>query len=105
MKKIILAAAVLFAAGFATAKANSLPVQQQSVISVSRADTLKKTPVKLEELPDPIKTVLQTDVFKTWIPSDAYSVTDGTNQYFEVDVKKGTETKELKFDKDGKIIQ
>jgi hypothetical protein len=105
MKRFILSAAVLVAAGLATAKANTLNNNMHTVAIVNQADSVKKTPVKLDALPDPIKTVLGTEVFKTWVPTDAYSVAAGASQYYEVDVKKGTETKALKFDKDGKIIQ
>ncbi len=107
MKRIILSAAVLAVAGLATVKANSLNTNNhlQTVAIISQADSLQKTPIKLESLPDPIKSVLATDIFKTWVPSTAFSVTAGTTQYYEVDVKKGTETKALKFDKDGKVIQ
>jgi len=107
MKRFILSAAVLVAAGLATAKANTLNlnINNATAVVTSQTDTAKKTPVKLDALPDPIKTVLTSDVFKTWVPTEAYSVTAGTTQYFEVDVKKGTETKALKFDKDGKIVQ
>ena len=104
MKRFILSAAVLVA-GFASVKANALNSNIQTVAVVSQADTAKKTPIKLDALPDPIKSVLGTEVFKTWVPTDAFTVTAGTAQYYEVDVKKGTETKALKFDKDGKIIQ
>ena len=104
MKRFILSAAVLVV-GLASVKANTLKTNVQNVAIVSQADTAKKTPVKLDALPDPIKTVLGTEVFKTWVPTDAFAVTAGTAQYYEVDVKKGTETKALKFDKDGKIIQ
>lgn len=105
MKRFILSAAVVIAAGLATVKANTLNINHQTSVVISQADTAKKTPVKLDALPDPIKTVLTSDIFKTWVPTEAYSVTAGTTQYFEVDVKKGTETKALKFDKDGKIVQ
>jgi hypothetical protein len=105
MKKFILSAAVLVVAGLATVKANTLNTNVKTVAIISRADSLQKTPVKLDALPDPVKTVLQTDVFKTWVPSTAFAVTSGATQYYEVDVKKGTETKALKFDKDGKMIQ
>ncbi|MCO5949258.1 hypothetical protein [Mucilaginibacter flavidus] len=104
MKRFILSAAVLVV-GLASVKANTLKTNVQNVAIVSQADTGKKTPIKLDALPDPIKTVLGTEVFKTWVPTDAFAVTAGTAQYYEVDVKKGTETKALKFDKDGKIIQ
>lgn len=104
MKRFILSAAVLVV-GLASVKASTLKADMQSVAIVSQTDTAKKTPVKLDALPDPIKTVLSTEVFKTWVPTDAFSVTAGATQYYEVDVKKGTETKALKFDKDGKMIQ
>ena len=107
MKRIILSAAVLAVAGLATVKANTLThnANVQTVAIVAQTDTAQKTPIKLDALPDPIKTVLSTDVFKTWVPSDAYDVKSGTTEYYEVNVKKGTETKALKFDKSGKIIQ
>jgi hypothetical protein len=105
MKKIILSAAVLVVAGLATVKANNVNTNMHTVAIVAQADSVQKTPIKLEQLPDPVKTVLSSDVFKTWVPSTAFAVTAGTTQYYEVDVKKGTETKALKFDKDGKIIQ
>jgi len=105
MKRFLLSAAVLVAAGLTTVKANALPATIDKVVIVSQADSVKKTPVKLDALPDPVKTVLQTEIFKTWVPSEAYDVTSGSAQYFEVDVKKGSDTKALKFDKDGKIIQ
>ncbi len=105
MKKVILSAAVLLVAGLATVKANTLPTNMHTVAIVNQADSLQKTPIKLDELPAPVKTVLQTDVFKTWVPSEAFDVKAGTTEYYEVDVKKGAETKALKFDKAGKIIQ
>jgi|GEM_PF-271844 len=105
MKRIILSAAVLVV-GLASVKASNLTIDKHPVaVTRNLADSAQKTPVKLDALPDPIKTVLQSDIFKTWIPSSAFSVTQGTTQYYEVDVKKGTETKALKFDKDGKIVQ
>lgn len=105
MKKFILSAAVIAVAGLATVKANNLSTNVHTVAIVSPADSVQKAPIKLEDLPDPVKTVLQSDLFKTWVPTTAYAVTAGTAQYYEVDVKKGTDTKALKFDKDGKIIQ
>jgi hypothetical protein len=106
MKRFILSAAVLVVAGLATVKANNLNTNIHTVAIVNnKADSVQKTSLKLEALPDPVKTVLSSDVFKTWVPSAAFAVTAGTTQYYEVDVKKGTETKALKFDKDGKIIQ
>ena len=107
MKKMILSAAAVFAAGLAIVSANNFTATGKYPVAITRnlADSVQKTPIKLEALPGPIKTVLQSDIFKTWVPSGAFSVTAGATQYYEVDVKKGTDTKVLKFDKDGKIIQ
>ena len=105
MRKLILSAAVLVVAGLTAVKVNSLNLNHRTVATVNVADSLQKTPVKLDELPAPVKTELQTDVFKTWVPTTAFDVKSGNTEYFEVDVKKGSEEKAVKFDKDGKIIQ
>ncbi|MGZ3872901.1 MAG: hypothetical protein ACXVJD_08280 [Mucilaginibacter sp.] len=105
MKKFILSAAVVIAAGLSAVKANTLVTSTPAVAIIHQADSLQKTPIQLNALPEPVKTVLQTEVFKTWVPTTAYDVKAGNTQYYEVDVKKDTETKALKFDKDGKIIQ
>jgi Skp family chaperone for outer membrane proteins len=105
MKKIILSVVVLAAAAFTTVKANTVNAKMHNVVIAAQQDTTKKTPVKLDELPAPIKTELQSDVFKTWVPTTAYVVNSGATQYYEVDVKKDADTKAVKFDKDGKIVQ
>ena len=65
-------------------------VSKVEIVSVQ--DSVVKTPIKLEELPEAIKTVLQTDPYKAWTPTAAFSVKDGSKSYFQVDVKKEEET-------------
>jgi hypothetical protein len=105
MKKIILSAAVLAIAGFTTVKANSLNAKMQTAIIVNQADSLQKTPIKLEDLPVPVQTQLKADLFKTWIPTTAFDVKSGSNEYYEINVKKDADIKVIRFDKDGKVVQ
>ena len=101
MKKLFVAAIVAFA-GFTAVQAQA-SVNKAEVVSVQ--DSVVKTPIKLEELPEAIKTVLQTDPYKAWTPTAAFSVKDGSKSYFQVDVKKEQETASLKFDAEGKPVE
>jgi len=100
MKKIMLSLMVLALAGVVTVNANS---NQQGVAIVQQQD--EKVPVKVEELPDAVKTALAADDYKEWMPEKAFHVKPATgNEYFEVELKKGEETKTVKLDKDGKVV-
>lgn len=103
MKKIILSAAILAIAGITTAKANTI-IKNPVVISIHQ-DTTQKTPVKMEELPDPVKTTLKADLFKEWVPSAAFLIKKDGKEYYEIDVQKGEEKKVANIGSDGKMIQ
>jgi hypothetical protein len=101
MKKLILSAAFFALAGFGAVNASN--VNKMEIVAVQ--DTLVKTPIKLEELPEAIKTILKTDPYKNWTPTAAFSVKDGDKSYFQVDVKKEEEVGSLKFTAEGKPIE
>lgn len=103
MKKLFVAAIVAFA-GFTAVEAQA-SVNKVEVEMVSVKDSVVKTPIELSALPDAIKTVLQTDPYKAWTPTAAFSVKDGDKSYFQVDVKKEEETASLKFDAEGKPVE
>lgn len=103
MKKLFVAAIVAFA-GFTAVEAQA-SVNKVEVEMVSVKDSVVKTPIELSALPDAIKTVLQTDPYKAWTPTAAFSVKDGDKSYFQVDVKKEEETASLKFDAKGKPVE
>lgn len=103
MKKLFVAAIVAFA-GFTAVEAQA-QVNKVEVEMVSVKDSVVKTPIELSALPDAIKTVLQTDPYKAWTPTAAFSVKDGDKSYFQVDVKKEEETASLKFDAEGKPVE
>lgn len=102
MKKLILSAAIVAIAGLTTVNASEVKIAKP-VVSVQ--DSVIKTPIKLEELPEAITAILKTDPYKAWTPTAAFSVKDGQKEYFQVDVKKEEETASLKFDKDGKPVE
>jgi hypothetical protein len=103
MKKIILAATLAFA-GFTAVQASEVnTIKNAAIIAVQ--DSAVKTPIKLEELPEPITTALKSDTYKGWTATEAFTVKEGTKEYYLVNVKKEAETGSLKFDKDGKPVQ
>ena len=102
MKKIILSAAFLAFAGVASVQASE--VNAPAMITVQ--DSTTKTPVKLEELPDPVKATLQSDKYKEWVATTAFLVTAADkSEWYQVDVKKGEETASLKIGKDGVVVE
>ena len=103
MKKIILSAAFL---AFASITAvNASEVKSPVAITVKQ-DSTTKVPVELKDLPEAVKTTLQSDPVKAWTPSTAFLVTNADKtQHFEIEVKKDAETAVIKIGADGKIIQ
>jgi hypothetical protein len=102
MKKIILSAAILAVAGFTTVHAQTITKPVTAV--VAQQDSTQKTAVKLDALPEAVKTTLKADAFKDWVPSGAFLVKTATAMYYEVDVTKGSDAKAVKISADGKII-
>lgn len=103
MKNFILSAAIIALAGVSTVKANE--IKNPIAITVQQ-DSSSKVPVKLEELPDPVKTTLKADAYKEWTATTAFLITNADKStYYQVDVKKGTEVAFLKIGKDGVVIQ
>ena len=102
MKKIILSAAFLAFAGVASVQASEV----NAPVMITVQDSTTKTPVKLEELPDPVKATLQSDKYKEWAPTTAFLVTKADkSEYYQVDVKKGEETASLHLGKDGVVVE
>ncbi|MCY1528312.1 hypothetical protein D9M68_634130 [compost metagenome] len=99
MKKLFLAAFIVFAGSVAV---QASEVSHVKVISVQ--DSVVKTPIKLEELPEAIKTALKADPYKDWTPTAAFSVKEGDKSYFQIDLKKEEETTSLKLDAEGKPV-
>jgi hypothetical protein len=103
MKKIILSAAFLAFAGLTTVKANEV---KAPVIAIQQ-DSTTKTPVKIEALPDAVKTTLKSDKYKTWTPTIAFLVVDAKKaEWYQVDVKNAAgQATSLKIGKDGVVAE
>jgi hypothetical protein len=103
MKKIILSAAFLAFAGLTTVKAN----EAKSPIITVQQDSTTKTPVKVEELPEAVKTTLKSDKYKAFTPSTAFLVTAANkSEWYQVDVaNKEGQAASLKIGKDGVVIE
>ncbi len=104
MKKLILSAAFLAFAGFSAVQASEIKDFKTTAI-IAVQDSAVKTPVKLEELPEPVATALKSDAYKGWTATEAWSVKEGTAEYYLINVKKEAETGSVKIDKDGKPVQ
>lgn len=103
MKNFILSAAILAFAGISTVKANEI---KTPVAIIIQQDSTAKVPVKLEDLPEAVKTTLKADAYREWTPTTAFLITNADKtSYYQVDVKKGTEGAFLKVGKDGAVIQ
>ena len=103
MKNFILTAAVVAIAGISTVKAS----ESKAPIAITiQQDSTQKVPVKLEELPAPVTTTLKADAYKEWTPTTAFLVTNADKtQYYQIDVKKGTEVAFIKITKEGVVVQ
>lgn len=99
MKKLIVAVAMLVVVS------GTLPMVQAmgtgSEISTQQAD--EKVKMKLEDLPEAVKTTLATEPYSGWKAETAYL--NKTKDHYEIEVKKGTEKRTLKFSKDGKAVE
>lgn len=103
MKKIILSAAFLAFAGLTTVKANEV----KSPVITLQQDSTTKTQVKVDELPDAVKTTLKSDKYKDFTPSAAYLVTGADKtEWYQVDVSnKEGQAASLKVGKDGVVVE
>lgn len=100
MKKVILTLALAGTASVFAISAKAQAPDDASKVVATQGD--EKVKIKVEELPETVKKALAADAYKEW---KAESVTHNkTKNVYEVEVKKGTETKTLKFDKDGKSV-
>ncbi len=102
MKKVMFAfAAMLGSVAFVNAQdATNSAVAPETEQAPAQEE---KTKIKSEELPAPVKEALESQDYSGWLIDAAYMV-NATEQY-EVHLKNGAETKIVKFDKDGKVVE
>jgi hypothetical protein len=122
MKKVVIAAFTLVTLGVVSANAQteqaptqtapaatqSAPAENQPAQTAPAATsgTEDKTAVKLEELPEPVKTTLASPSLKDWTPTEAFLVKTGDGkEYYAINIKKEDEAGSVKLDKEGKPVQ
>lgn len=101
MKKMILTSVVvLFFVAAVNAQVSSAE-KEVATTTVSVDD--EKVEIKFDELPQAVKTTWGTDAYKGWEVVKVWH--NKTKDIYEIEAKNATETKTLKFDKEGKEIK
>ena len=91
-----------FAAFIVTATV-AQPIEKNKIEQLVQQE---KTPVKLEELPDAVKTTLSGEPYTGWTPSEAFVIAPEEGvKYYEVILKKEEEVKVVNLGEDGKVIE
>ena len=109
MKKLMLAACLAFG-GAAVVNAQ---VQDQATTPAQTETTTQdqdkdRQEISVSELPEAITASLESTDYSGWTVGTAYKKTDASKDNMEVyvvELKKGTETKKVKFDKDGNKLE
>lgn len=76
--------------------------EEPAAIEQSKPMQDEKVEIKSDELPQPVRSVLASEAYKDWTIDKAYHLK--TSNHYEVKLKKGTESKSVKFDKDGNVV-
>jgi hypothetical protein len=100
MKKMILTAALFASAVSMT----SVFASSSNVNSAYTYTQEERKAVKLDELPEAVKTSLAGDDFKGKEATEAFLVKNGATEYYEITLKGADAETKVKFDKDGKKI-
>lgn len=106
MKKYILSAAIVALTTVAFAQTNEptsteSPAQATEAPTAAAQDSSSSTPVKLEALPDAVKTALASDAYKAWTPTEAFLVKENGKEYYQINVTKEEEKGSVKINADG----
>ncbi len=93
MKKLLLAVCLMF--GGATLVSAQTPAQTQDQEQIS-----------ISELPDQVTAKLESSDYAGWTVGSAFKkMNDANQEIFVIELRQGTETKKVKFDRDGNEIE
>jgi hypothetical protein len=102
MRKEIYLALGLSVAGAINAHYSSAPAEKQKVVKV--AQNTERVQIKPEEMPASVKKALTDEKYKAWEVQSVYRVKT-TIEYYEITLKKETDSKTIKLDTNGKSIE
>lgn len=101
MKKLMLAVCLLF--GGATL-VSAQRTDQSTPAQTQPSQDQDRQQISISQLPDAVTAKLESQDYSGWTIGNAYKKMDeaqGKGEIYIVELKKGTETKKVKFDKDG----
>jgi hypothetical protein len=104
MKKLMLAAFLMFG-GATLVSAQEQP--QQTAPGQTQTDQQQEgQQIAASELPESITAKLESDDYSGWTVGNAYKKMDENNmEIYVVEMRQGTETKKVKFDRDGNKLE
>ncbi len=100
MKKLLLAVCLMFG-GATLVSAQTDPSSSSSQTQTQDQDQDRQQ-ISVSQLPDAVTSKLEGQDYSGWTVGNAYKKMDESNQeMYIVELRQGTETKKVKFDKDG----
>jgi hypothetical protein len=104
MKKIMLAVCLMFGGATLVAAQDQTPTQSQT--QTTQDQDQDRQQISVSELPEGVTAKLESQDYSGWTVGNAYKkMDDSQNEIYIVEMKQGTETKKVKFDKDGNLIE
>ena len=86
--------------------ATFVSAQDQSATDQTQPGQDQGQQISVSELPDAVTAKLESDDFSGWTVESARKKTDENNmEVYVVELKQGTETKKVKFDRDGNKLE
>jgi len=105
MKKILLAVCLMFG-GASLVVAQDAQTSPQTQTQTTQDQDQDKQQIAISELPESVTAKLESQDFAGWTVGNAYKKMDESNQeMYIVELKQGTETKKVKFDRDGNELE
>jgi len=102
MKRVFFALGALLLTGSLFAGVNEI-VNKSDDIAVSIQVDSPKEKITVDQLPQAVKKALAGDDYKDWTIDTVYLV-KGDKEYYQIALKKDTNTKTVNFDKDGNVV-
>jgi hypothetical protein len=103
MKKLMLAVCLMFGSATFVAAQEQTPPSQTPTAQDQDQD---RQQISVSELPEGVTAKLESQDYSGWTVGNAYKkMDDSQNEVYIVEMRQGTETKKVKFDKDGNLIE
>lgn len=106
MKRILLAVCLMFGGASLVVAQDQQSTTPSQTQTTTQDQDQEKQQIAVSELPDAVSAKLESQDFSGWTVGNAYKKMDESNQeMYIVELKQGTETKKVKFDRDGNELE